>query len=179
VIEDLADYMTDVAVSLRKQGGATESVLHDWAAPGYLPTRGERGGGMVDAEPDATIAQRREAAAAAGLQKEWRTRTRRLLVDLKWLEQTMLLANPDAPKTLATKDMLVAQVEADGWCGSCWRDEQDLTAITMQKARNGAEVPMFKGRCEWCGRHRSKYGEDPPLEAVRIRHSGGRVMEKA
>jgi hypothetical protein len=169
MIEDLADYMTDVAVELRKQGGATEAVLHDWAAPGHMPTAGERGGGLVDAEPDFTLAQRREAAEAGRLQKEWRTRTRRILADLHWLEQTMQTANPPETTRLRFSDLSAAQVAAEGYCVSCIR--AGVNTVTA-KGR-------YRDRCRFCGEWEAEHKKDPPVALVELRASGQTMTTKS
>jgi hypothetical protein len=169
MIEDLADYMTDVAVELRKQGGATESVLHDWAAPGQLPTRGERGGGLVDAEPDLRIAQRREAAQAARLLKEWRSRTRRVLADVRWLEETMKIANPPDSVRLKFDDLSAAQVAAAGYCVSCIR--AGINTVTA-KGR-------YRDRCRFCGEWQAENKKDPPVALVELKWSGRTMTTKS
>jgi hypothetical protein len=169
VIEDLADYMTDVAVELRTSGGATESVLHDWAHPGHLPTRGERGGGMVDAEPDLALAQRREAAEAARLQREWRVRTRRVLADLHWLEQTMRIANPPDSVRLKFSDLSAAQVAVAGFCVSCIR-----AGVNTPTAKN-----RYRDRCRFCGEWEAQNKKDPPVALVELKASGRTMTTKS
>ena len=177
---DLADRLNAASCAVRTQGPLTWERLEDWHTPGRLPTHGTRGGGMAEgADDDERLLDRKDDIAASRYWDEMRTLTRRLEADLARLNTILGIANPERPRTVASRDMQLAQVEAEGWCGSCWRNDQNLTAVTMQKSRNGAEVPKYRGRCEWCGKHRKATGEDPPIEYLRARHEGRRVRVKA
>lgn len=86
--------------------------------------------------------------------------------DLSRLDRIVSIANPDAPATVLSKDMLAAQVAADGWCISCWKDEQHLTKITTRPSGE----PWYKDLCRPCGQYKAENGELPPLDVLRQRH---------
>jgi hypothetical protein len=130
---------------------------------------------MADGETDDRIDDRREDAAAARYLPELQALTRRLEADLARLVRIAGICNPAAPKNLATRDMLVAQVEADGWCGSCWRDDQHLTPVAERP--NG--TAYYRGRCRFCGEWKANTREDPPLEVLRPHHEGRRIRVRA
>jgi hypothetical protein len=173
--ELLADRLRAASIVVERDGPVTWERVSDWTLPGRMPARGERGGGMVDAETDDRIDDRREDAAAARYMPELAALTKRLEADLARLVRIHEICNPAAPKNLATRDMLVAQVEADGWCGSCWRDDQHLTPVAERP--NG--VAYYRGRCRFCGEWKANTREDPPLDVLRPHHEGRRIRVKA
>jgi hypothetical protein len=177
--ELLADRLEDCSRAVRANGGLTWERCEDWNHPGRLPTRGERGGGLRDGVTDEALDDRREDAAASRYKAELAEITRRLDADTARLKTIIRICNPSPPKTLASKDLLVAQVAADGWCVSCYRREQFLEPITMQTARNGAMVPIYRDLCRPCGKWKSENGELPSMEVLQTWHRGGRVRVKA
>lgn len=86
--------------------------------------------------------------------------------DLSRLDRIITITNPDAPARVGSKDMLAAQVAADGWCVSCWRDEQHLTEITKRPSGE----PWYRDLCRSCGQWKAENGELPPLDLLRQRH---------
>ena len=177
--DKLADHLTNTAQAVRARGDVTWGRVHDWTLPGRMPARGERGGGMGPGAPDERIDDRREDAAAARYHTEMQALTKRLDADLARLTRIISICCPVPPKTLANRDLLAAQVAADGWCVSCWRDDQHLTPITTQRTRNGTEVPLYKDRCRWCGEWRSHSRQDPPLDVLQAHHEGRRIRVRA
>lgn len=115
-------------------------------------------------------ADRRDAAAAARYKTELTTLTRRIEADLTRLGRIIGICNPPTPKNLQARDMQVAQVEADGWCGSCWRDDQHLEPVAEGR---------YRGRCRPCGDWRGENGADPPVPLLKLRHSGRRITTAA
>lgn len=73
---------------------------------------------------------------------------------------------PEAPKPPAD-----ATDPGDGWCRSCYRDNRHLTPEHTH--RDG--TVKHRGACSWCAGFRTDYGQDPPLELLRLRHAGKRV----
>jgi hypothetical protein len=62
-------------------------------------------------------------------------------------------------------------VATEGWCRSCYRDDQRLEPIDTDRRGNR----IYKDVCRWCGRFRREHEMDPPLEIVRYHHRYGRV----
>jgi hypothetical protein len=63
-------------------------------------------------------------------------------------------------------------VAIDGWCRSCYRDDQRLTPIDTD--RRGHR--RYHDVCAWCGRFRAEHKQLPPVTVIRYRHvHGGRV----
>jgi hypothetical protein len=64
----------------------------------------------------------------------------------------------------------VQEMEAAGFCGSCWRVQERRDIQTRPTGER-----YYADRCRWCGSFRSRRGEDPPLALLRIYHDRGRV----
>ena len=63
-------------------------------------------------------------------------------------------------------------VAIEGWCRSCYRDDQRLVPIDTD--RRGSR--HYNDVCSWCGRFRVAHRQLPPVAVVRHRHvHGGRV----
>jgi hypothetical protein len=127
------------------------------------------------ATPDEALKERREDRQAAGYKQELDTLTRRITADMARLRFIIHQACPDRPKHLATVDMTAVQLVADGWCPSCFRDDQHLSPISI---RPSTGEPYYRDRCRPCGEWKAANREDPPLEVLRTRHRGGRVRIK-
>jgi hypothetical protein len=86
------------------------------------------------------------------------------------------LACPDPSKLhLVAADLTDAQVSAEGWCVSCWRDGGYREPVAIQP--NG--VRRFRDLCLWCGRFAAAHdGKRPPLSLVKARREGRRVTER-
>lgn len=119
--------------------------------------------------------RRRLDAAASAYKSELSKLTERLQADMARMSTIIEICCPSRPKHLQAKDLLVAQVEADGWCGSCWRHDQHLVPITLRS--NGD--PYYRSRCKPCGEWRREHNQDPPLAVLEIRHSGKRLTTAA
>ena len=171
----LADRMARCAALLADQGPLTWQRVHDWTTTGRMPAAGIRGGGLSDpdaGELDDRQAERAEDRKAARYQTELTALTTRLDADLARLRVIIGVACPDGPAAFATSDMLAAQVAADGWCVSCWRDDQALVPVTL---RAGSQVPVWKDLCRWCGDWRAVHRALPPLRLVRLHRQGRRI----
>jgi hypothetical protein len=173
----LGDLLEAAMHDVRSNGDLTWDRVSDWTVTGQMPSRGERGGGMADGEPDDRIDDRKEDAAAARYHDELSALTRRLEADLHRIVRIIGICCP-TPTRLASRDMLSAQVAADGWCVSCWKDDQNLTPITMTTG-GGKPRPRYKDRCRFCGEWKAEHGQDPPLPILQLMHDGRRITTAA
>lgn len=170
--ERLAGLMETAETDLRTDKGVlTWERVEAWTRDGKMPATGERGGGVGDAEAEDAARDRMEDAAAARYQDELDKLTKRLEADLLRLCRIMDICCPQPSKQLANRDLLAAQVAAEGWCVSCWRDDQHLTPITL---RPGGQ-PYYRDRCRACGEWKAEHGQDPPKMILELRHAGRRI----
>lgn len=133
---------------------------------------------MVDAETDDRIDDRREDAAAARYKGELTQIAQRMSADAARLRAIMAICNPSPPKNLATRDMQQAQVAADGWCISCYRDDQFLEPIALRPAKAPAPSrPYYRDNCRWCGAFHSEHGVAPPVTLLRLHHKARPITE--
>jgi hypothetical protein len=174
----LAERMRAATVVQERNGDVTWERVDAWTLPGRMPARGERGGGLVDAETDDRIDDRREDAAAARYKPELETLTKRIEADLARLVRIHAICNPEPAKSLATRDMQVSQVEADGWCGHCWTDDQFLEPIALRPSIAPIPSrPYYRGLCRWCGAFKSEHGALPPISLLRLHHRQKPITE--
>lgn len=167
--EVLADRLESCELALRTYGELTWERVDAWSVA-RMPTKGERGGGIADgADDDDRIDDRREDAAAARYHTELTTLTARIDADLHRLRRIINICNPAVPQSLATKDMLIAQVAADGWCVSCWRADQHLSPVAERR---------YRDRCRFCGDYHRDQQEDPPIDILRARIDGRPIRVK-
>lgn len=177
----LADRLQDCAVLVRMQGPVTWERCEDWTSA-RMPRPVEaldddqearEREGRSDVDED----DRREDAAAARYHAELAALTKRLDADLARLTRIVSICNPARPKHLSNRDLLVAQVAADGWCVSCWRDDQNLTPITLMPKRpcDVKPAPYYRDLCRACGAWKGEHGQLPPVEILVLWHSGRRV----
>lgn len=80
-------------------------------------------------------------------------------------------ATPRTPAQIADRDKLAAQVGAEGWCSSCFRNGGRLVPQAMHP--NG--TARFNGSCRWCKEFEQEYGRKPPLALLERRHAGRNV----
>lgn len=159
--ERLADRLQETAILLRTEGGATWMRVDDWETA-RMPRQTEPLSDEQDAEQRAGASERdeddrREDAAAARYKQELATITKRLMADLARLETIMAVCNPPHPKQVTNRDLLLAQVAAEGWCTSCWR--VDKTTTDIAKGR-------YRDLCRKCGEFKSAEGRIPPLPVI-------------
>lgn len=177
--EVLADDLQDVAVLLRANGGATWGRCDDWETA-RMPRpvepsddeqeEAERAGRSEVDEDD-----RRDDAAASRYRAELNAVTKRLTADAARLKTIMAVCNPPRPKRLANRDLLLAQVAAEGWCTSCWRDEENLTAITLRPEKDPMKKrhPFYRDTCRDCGDYKKEHGQYPPKMLLELWHAPG------
>lgn len=170
--EVLTQHLVETLVDLNRNGDLTWGRASDWTSAGNLPSNGTRGGGMAEgAEDDDRHDDRQEDAAAARYHDELDTLTKRIDADCARLRRIIGICAPTPPKQLHNRDLLVAQVAADGWCISCWRDDQHLTPIALRPSGQ----PYYRDRCRACGEWKAEHGQDPPKLILELRHAGRRI----
>jgi hypothetical protein len=79
------------------------------------------------------------------------------------------IATPERARR-AVKRPTAADVAADGWCRSCYRDNRHLEP---------AARPRYADLCRFCGDWRAAHdGQDPPRPILEARHRGERITTK-
>ncbi len=170
----LATELRRVADLIAKDGPAAWRNAADWTRPGQPPSRGERGGGHGDDEPDDRVAERRDDARAAKMLRRMQTDAAEALVRLNSLVHRIEECARPGKVHLAAREKQSTQVALDGWCKSCFRAGGMVPIATRPTGE-----PYFRDRCRSCGAHHAETGEDPPLEHVRARLDGKRVRVRA
>lgn len=176
----LAGSLAVLGTLLEDRGQQAWDVLASWTTgPTPPPTTGERGGGTGEAGQEDQAEQRRWEARAARLLAEQRAD----LTELDRLVQNIIrridIACP--PNTAEVKNrrtgnldpVTPAEVAIEGWCASCWRDDQTLEPI--EKDRHG--LRYYRDYCRWCGAFKAKHDTEPPLALLKRRHAGQRISE--
>lgn len=166
--EVLADRMQKCAVLLIASGPVAWERWSNWEKATPRPFRES-----LDDDQDARAAAGRSAeveedrkgdAAASRYHDEAKKLTREIESRIARLSKIVAIACPANPDNLKSMDKLQAQVEADGYCGSCWRADQEW--VESAKGR-------YRGRCTWCGERRAELGQDPPSWLVRKHLASG------
>lgn len=165
----LAEALNRTEAELLHFGSTTWQRVHDWTTSGRLPAPATRGGGLGTATPDDDLSDRREDRAAAAYKHELDTLTKRIDADLHRLRRIIAITNPDKPKELRHSDMTTAQLIADGWCPSCFRDNRHLSPLAAGR---------YSDRCRPCGEYRARENQDPPMDALRIIHTKGKALRQ-
>jgi hypothetical protein len=173
--DKLEALLTRTARSQHVHGEKTWQRTWDWTRVTTPPRPGIHGGGMSDgSRSDDAIDRAQEDAQAARYYAELKAITVRLVADLNRLMVLHVICDPDGPKRLTNRDLMSAQVAADGWCVSCFRDDE-LLPIALRP--NGQ--PFYKDLCRWCGEWKGANGELPPMDVLRARRRGSRITVKA
>lgn len=164
--DKLTDALTEALRTWRPLGESTIDRFAAWEhAP--QPASGERGGGDGGATSDDTARDRLDDRQASRYRHELATLTQRIHADLSRLTTLVQIAHPDQPRVLRHSDMTAAQLIADGWCPSCFRDDRYLEPVAEGR---------YRDRCRRCGEHRAATGKDPSLDDLRIMHSRGKRL---
>lgn len=172
----LADRLQDVAVLLRAQGGVTWERVDDWTSArmprAVEPDDDDMEQRARDGRSDDDEDNRREDAAAARYKGELAGLTKRMDADAARLTRIVSICNPDHPEGLKNRDLLAAQVAADGWCVSCWRNDQHLTEITLRPEKDPTKkrYPFYRDTCRPCGDYKKENGQYPPPSVLRHWH---------
>lgn len=160
----LTDALTEALRTWRPLGASTIDRFAAWQQP-RLPDTGERGGGDGGTAAIDTIKDRIENSQANRYAHELDQLTSRLCSDLARLTTLVQIAHPGQPRVLRHSDMTATQLIADGWCPSCYRDDQYLEPVAEGR---------YRDRCRRCGEHRAATGKDPSLDDLRIMHARGK-----
>lgn len=70
------------------------------------------------------------------------------------------------------KQRSAVQVEADGWCGSCWKATGEFVPIALRPSGE----PFYRGRCRFCG---SWPEGDPPKHVLETKRKGSTIRVQA
>lgn len=161
--DSLTGALTDATRKWRALGDSTTSRFADWTT---APTHdnGERGGGNGHPSDD-RLRDLLDDRQAARYQAELAALANRLYSDLHRLVRLVGIAHPDQPRVLQHRDLTAAQLVADGWCPSCFRDDGNLTHVAEGR---------YTDRCRVCGEHRAATHRDPSLDDLRIMHARGK-----
>lgn len=172
--ELLARDLRRLADTLEDRGADTDTRLESW-------TRGPTPGDTHDTPPqpgdpdyegpadtpawirDLTDDDRPDAARAARLHRTWT----RLIHQIEAATPRLIDLDKIAHPKPATRQRLdtPAQVAADGFCRSCWRDDHYLKPTATGR---------YRDHCRWCGDWLATEGQPPPIEALRIVHQRAR-----
>jgi hypothetical protein len=161
--------LTDLAKTIDRHGQATWQHVDDWRKQRRLSSDSNRGGGAGD-HAAARAADRIEDERVGHLFD----RLTQAVTDLSdMIARTDALITETIPLRVpkAKPNILAAQAAADGWCRSCFRDDQHLEPITLRP--DG--TPFFRDLCKWCGYWQAEHGQLPGVDVLRQRHEGRRI----
>lgn len=172
-VASLLDELDRLRARLEKDGDLIWQRTEDWVKP-RVPAAGERGGGSGEGPSDYVLEERKDDAAASRYYAEVRAITKRMTDDSRRLCEIASLAVPPKSAVLTNRNLQAAQVAAEGWCVSCWRDELTCEPIALRPTGE----PYYKDRCRGCGMWKAEHGQDPPLAILQKRHAGIRVTTR-
>lgn len=110
-------------------------------------------------------------AQAARYADELAALLKRVDADMARLTRLNEILCPDQPHQLTNRELLSAQIAAEGWCVSCHRDAGWCEPLWEGRSRDG---------CQWCAKWRRSEGGWPPLALVKWRHRNpGRQLTTA
>lgn len=176
--EVLSDRLSTAAIVVERDGPVTWQRVKDWEKPRTVPKSGERGGGLAEGEPEDRAAERREDAAASRYGPELEKLTKRMADDAARMLTINLVCNPEIPRSPQARDLLRTQLEAEGWCGSCHKNDQTCTPIAlMPSVAPAPSYPYYKGLCRWCGLFKKTHGVEPPIALLRKHHDSRTITE--
>lgn len=147
--------------------------------PRKAPEQGIRGGGGGEAGAEERKDEAIQRARAARHFQEFRA-------DLKLLDEVTQrvlrridVACPPNPEEVKNRSgdldpVTPADVAIAGYCASCWRNDQQMVLIEVNKH----SLRYYRDYCRWCGGLKATYGIEPPLEMLKLHHAGRRISEK-
>lgn len=171
----LIDVLGKAQAKLRDHGDVLWQRTVDWqrvrrvAPPSLTEDTDEDTVSKEDAE------ERLGDALASRYQHEVRTLANRVRTDLARLVQIDAIVVRTQPRHLVGQELLASQVGAEGFCVSCWRNDQRL--VEVQKRPNGE--PYYRHLCRFCGGWKADTGQIPSLDVIQRRHDGRRITRKA
>ena len=80
-------------------------------------------------------------------------------------------ATPHKPSHIADHERLAAQVGAEGWCSSCYRNGGKL----YPQAMHPDGTVKYRGSCRWCMDFEKANGRKPPMSLLQAHHAGRRI----
>lgn len=167
----MLDELDQLRERVRRDGDLLWQRTADWVKI-QQPPAGERGGG-TSAPADDALRERMLDRMASKYHDELRQLTRRLHDDASRYNRIADIVLPK-PAVSVGNHMQAAQVAAEGWCVSCWRNDQTCEPI----AKRPSGEPYYRDRCRPCGAWKAEHGQDPPLPILKLRHEGRRVTQR-
>ena len=174
----LEDALTPLADALAAKGDVLWRRTVDWQRL-QQQSHDQRGGGKGDGLTDDDLDEILGDAAASRYHTEVADLFRRMAADATRLQRLMQIVVPSQPSKPKGKDMLAAQVAAEGWCVSCWRDDQALVPIAVRTSGPDKGRPYYRDLCRFCGGWKAEHGTIPSLDVVQRHHDGRRIQRKA
>lgn len=165
----LHEQMQTAEAILVRSGSLMWQRADDWRKHKRLPNDSTRGGGTGEAVGLDKMRERMEDQQAGAYYDELATLSDRLSADLNRLRFLEKILVPDKPRPLRPGDMTTAQLIADGWCPSCFRDNDHLAPLAEGR---------YSDRCRPCGETRGRERRDPTLEELRIMHAKGKSLRQ-
>lgn len=165
---------------LERDGDTIDKVLSGWETGPQTPEAPPDG--VDDDEPTVPDPERsderKNQARAALMRREFTDAVGRLSDQASTVLRVAavaLPAHPAALRNVRTGDfdpVTVADAGAAGWCTSCWRNDQQMVLIDVNKKTG---LPYYRDLCKWCGAFKGTHKIEPPLELLRLRHAGRRI----
>lgn len=168
---DLGRLMQQVGRRVEDEGQAASQRFYEWQRTNPMPAADStRGGGNGGVSFDERLREQRDDRQASNLRPEWA----KVQIQLEALANRAmwLLDQAKADHAPLDKHRTPAQVEAENWCGSCWKSTGTLVPVQLRPTGE----PFYRGRCRFCG---SWPGGDPPAEVLKQRHSGKAIRVAA
>lgn len=170
-ITTAADALDRALPLLRAKGQTALERFADWEKAGQVPRNGERGGGLAEGAPEDRLAERREDRKAAGYHAEYRTVLARMEADALRLVFLLTEGSQEQRRKIQGKDMLAAQVAANGQCVSCFRYDN-----TLKDREKGSDGHFYdKEACRRCAGFKREHGIYPPLSLLEHWHGKGKL----
>lgn len=153
--------------------------------PQPAPSSGVRGGGGSETQAEDRRAEAAQARSAAKRFEEFRAHLAALEKYAREVMRDIDIACPPDLEELKSRRTgtyeadTAADVAADGWCASCWRNDQQM----VRREKDRRDMYFYKSYCRWCGLFKAKHGIEPPLPLLEARHAGHSIsleeVEKA
>ena len=165
---------------LEARGETAWDVMSGWEfGPRKAPQTGERGGGGGEAGQEDRKDEAIQRARAARHFREHRADLTALDELVQRILRRIDVACPPNPEEVKNRSgdldpVTPADVAIAGYCSSCWRNDQQMVLIEVNKH----SLRYYRDYCRWCGSLKATYGIEPPLEMLKLHHAGRRISEK-
>lgn len=172
-IKPLGEALRTLADLLDKHGEDIFDKTASWElGPAQGDKHDERGGGLGDAGHERAD-NAREDRRAARMHAQWLEAL--TMIDEGQQAARMIGAQVPVENKRRHDAQLLGSLAAEGWCTSCWRDDQHLAPIETRK--NGQ--PYYRDTCRFCGEWKAEHGQYPPLAILVLHHKpGGRISQQ-